>query len=58
MIVWIKKRDYEKRQKKKKKKCHLKNDKVEHVLLYYFLNNGSHTQIMPSGKKNLFDHMC
>ena len=30
------------------KKCHLKNDKVEHVLLYHFLNDDKHTQI---GKK-------
>ena len=34
-----------------KKKCHLKNDKVEHVLLYHFLNDENHTQIVSPGKK-------
>ena len=37
----------------KKKKCHLKNDKVEHVLLYHFLNAKNHTQIVSSRKKKL-----
>ena len=36
-----------------KKKCHLKNDKVEHVLLYHFLNDENHTQIVSPGKKKL-----
>ena len=35
------------------KKCHLKNDKVEHVLLYHFLNDENHTQIVSPGKKKL-----
>ena len=33
-----------------KKKCHLKNDKVEHVL-HHFLNDENHTQIVSPGKK-------
>ena len=33
----------------KKKKCHLKNDKAEHVLLYHFLNDKNHSL----GKKKL-----
>ena len=36
-----------------KKKCHLINDKVEHVLLYHFLNNENHTQFVSPGKKKL-----
>ena len=36
-----------------KKKCHLKNDKIEHVLLYHFLNAKNHTQIVSSRKKKL-----
>ena len=36
-----------------KKKCHLKDDKVEHVLLYHFLNDENHTQIVSPGKKKL-----
>ena len=36
-----------------KKKCHLKNDKTEHVLLYHFLNDENHTQIVSPGKKKL-----
>ena len=36
-----------------KKKCHLKNDKVEHILLYHFLNDENHTQIVSTGKKEL-----
>ena len=35
------------------KKSHLKNDKVEHVLLYHFLNDENHTQIVSPGKKKL-----
>ena len=35
------------------KKCLLKNDKVEHVLLYHFLNDENHTQIVSPGKKKL-----
>ena len=35
------------------KKCHLKNDKVEHVLLYHFLNDENRTQIVSPGKKKL-----
>ena len=38
--------------KNDEKKCHLKNDKVEH-LLYHFLNDEIHTQIVSSGKKKL-----
>ena len=37
----------------KKKKCQLKNDKVEHVLLHNFLNDESHAQIVSPGKKKL-----
>ena len=37
--------------KNDEKKCHLKNDKVEHVLLYHFLNDENHTQILSPGKK-------
>ena len=33
------------------KKCHLKNDKVGHNLLYHFLNDENHTQIVSPGKK-------
>ena len=36
-----------------KKKCHLKNDKVEHVLLYHFLNDENHTQIVSPWRKKL-----
>ena len=36
-----------------KKKCHLKNYKVEHVVLYYFLNDENHTQIVSPGKEKL-----
>ena len=36
-----------------KKKCHLKHDKVEHVLLYHFLNDENHTQIVSLGRKKL-----
>ena len=36
-----------------KKKCHLKNDKVEHVLLYHFLNDKINGQIVSPGKKKL-----
>ena len=35
------------------KKCHLKKNKVEHVLLYHFLNDENHTQIWSPGKKKL-----
>ena len=37
--------------KNDEKKCQLKNDKVEHVLLYHFLNDENHTQIVSPGKK-------
>ena len=33
------------------KKCHLKNDKVEHDLLYQLLNYENYTQIVFPGKK-------
>ena len=33
------------------KKFHLKNDKVEHVLLYHFLNNENHAQIVSLEEK-------
>ena len=36
-----------------KKKSHSKNDKVEHVLLYNFLNDENHTQTVSPGKKKL-----
>ena len=36
-----------------KKNCHLKNDKVEHVLLYHFLNDENLTEIVPPGKKKI-----
>ena len=39
--------------KNDEKKSHLKNDKVEHVLLYHFLNDENHTQIVSPGKKKL-----
>ena len=35
------------------KKIQLKNDKVEHALLYQFLNGENHTQILSPGKKKL-----
>ena len=35
------------------KKNHLKNDKVERVLLYHFLNDENYTQIVSPGKKEL-----
>ena len=38
--------------KNDQKKCHLKKDKVEHVLLYHFLNNENHTQIVSPGEKD------
>ena len=34
-----------------KKNCHLKNDKVEHVILYHFLNDKNPTQTVSPGKK-------
>ena len=37
--------------KNDEKKCHLKNDKVEHALLYHFLDYENHTQIVSPGKK-------
>ena len=47
---------------KNDKKCHLKNDKVEHVLLYHFLNDENYTQIVSPGNKKfirLFDlYIC
>ena len=39
--------------KNDEKKCRLKNDKVEHVLLYHLLNDENHTQIVSPGKKKL-----
>ena len=35
------------------KKYHLKNDKVEHVLPYHFLNDKNHTQIVSPMRKKL-----
>ena len=35
------------------KKCYLKNDKVEYILLYHCLNDENHTQIVSPVKKNL-----
>ena len=49
MIVQILKND----EKWRKEKCHLKNDKVEHVLFYLFLNDENNTQIVSPGKKKL-----
>ena len=39
--------------KNDKNKCHLKNDKVEHVLLYLFSNDENSIQIISPGKKEL-----
>ena len=39
--------------KNDEKKSHLKNDKVEHLLLYNFLNDENNTQIVSPGKKKL-----
>ena len=45
------------------KKYHLKNDKAEHVLLYHFLNDENHAQVV-SPRKNewkqllLYLYMC
>ena len=39
--------------KNDEKTCHLKHDKVEHVLLYHFLNDENHAQIVSPGKKKL-----
>ena len=39
--------------KNDEKKSHLKNDKVEHLLLYNFLNDENHTQIVSPRKKKL-----
>ena len=36
-----------------KKKCHLKNDKLKHVLLYHFLNDENPTEIVSPGKKKM-----
>ena len=36
-----------------KRKCHLKNDKVEHVPLYHFLNDENSIEIMSPRKKKL-----
>ena len=38
---------------KNEKKCHLKNDKVEHVLLYHIFNDENRTQIVSTGKTKL-----
>ena len=35
------------------KKIHLKNDKVEHALLYHFVNDKNHTQIVSPEKEKL-----
>ena len=43
--------------KNDEKKCYLKNNKVEHVLLYHFLNDENHTQIVSPGKKKLIPHV-
>ena len=43
--------------KNDEKKCYLKNSKVEHVLLYHFLNDENHTQIVSPGKKKLIPHV-
>ena len=37
--------------KNDQKKCHLKIE-AEHVLLYHFLNNENHTQIVSPGEKD------
>ena len=39
--------------KNDEKKMSFKNDKVEHVPLYHFLNDENHTQIVSPGKKKL-----
>ena len=39
--------------KNDEKKCQLKNDKVEHILLYRFLNDENRTQMVSPGKKKL-----
>ena len=38
---------------KNDKKSHLENDKVGHVLLYHFLNDENHTQIVSPEKEKL-----
>ena len=43
--------------KNDEKKCHLKNDKVEHVLLYHFLNDENHTQSDSGEKKLILRHV-
>ena len=43
---------------KKKKKCHLKNDKVERVLLSHFLNDENHTQILKSWEEKTYSTAC
>ena len=44
--------------KNDEKKMSFKNDKVEHVPLYHFLNDENHTQIVSPGKKKLiWPHM-
>ena len=40
--------------KNDEKKYHLKSDKVGHVLLYYFLNDENHIQIVFPGKKKTY----
>ena len=47
-----------KNDEKWRKKCHLKNDKIEHVLLYHFLNDENHTPTVSPGKKKLIDRLC
>ena len=36
------------------KKSHLQNDKVEYILLYHFLNDENHTQIVSPGIKKTY----
>ena len=40
--------------KNDEKKYHLKSDKVGHVLLYYFLTDENHIQIVFPGKKKTY----
>ena len=39
--------------KNDEKKCHLKTNMVEHVLLYHFLNDENHAHIVSPGKKKI-----
>ena len=40
--------------KNDKNKSYLKNDKVEYILLYHFLNDENHTQIVSPGIKKTY----